>query len=145
MRRNWIQFNTRGPRACRQARCLLLAQLASLSFVRSVLAPALCVCCVLCVCVCVHPEKLEPLLESGHDLAVTHRASERAERRQQQQPRLCKTSGSLTSLCRSLEAGLLAGLLAVCHSFYRDCLLFRLGMAQCRTLPEPGSPAAYSK
>lgn len=70
-----------------------------------------------------HPEKLEPLLESGHDLAVTHTERERAEGRQQQQPRLCKTSGSLTCLCRSLEAGLLA----VCLSFCRDCLPYRLG------------------
>lgn len=109
MRRNWIQFNTRGPRACRQAHCRLLACLASL---RHPIICQICVCVLLvpacmCVCVCLRActwlEKPEPLLESGHDLAVTHRNRERrgrktGERRQQQQqqqkPRRWKTSWS---------------------------------------------------
>ena len=36
----------------------------------------------MCVCVRAHPEKLEPLLESGHDLAVTHRERERESERE---------------------------------------------------------------
>lgn len=92
MRRNWIQFNTRGPRACRQAHCLLLARLASPTYHLS----DLCLCApgaslslslsfYVCVFVplrtCTWLEKPEPLLESGHDLAVTHGNGERERER----------------------------------------------------------------
>ncbi len=56
MRRNWIQFNTRGPRACRQAHCLPLARLASPPYHLSDLclcAPGACVCVSVCACLCV--------------------------------------------------------------------------------------------
>lgn len=82
----------------------------------------------MCARVCVCAEKPEPLLEFGHDLAVTHRERERGQ--QQQQPRLCKTSGSLTSLCRRLEAGLLA----VCHGVHRG-RVYCTDQARCHVEP----------
>lgn len=91
MRRNWIQFNTRGPRACRQARCLLLARLAPPPYHLSDLclcAPGDCVRALarVCACVCVWLKKPEPLLESGHDLAVTHGNSKRRSGERERPP-----------------------------------------------------------
>lgn len=75
-------------------------RLATLSFVRSVF-----VCSWwLRACACTWLEKPEPLLESGHDLAVTHGNRDgggrerEAGRRQQQQPRRRKTSAGLRHL-----------------------------------------------
>ena len=135
MRRNWIQFNTRGPRACRQAHCLLLARLASPPYHLSDLclcAPGGCDCvcvCVcerarLCSCACEWLEKPEPLLEFGHDLAVTHRNRERRRKREataaaqtlegkkRKKERKKKTSES----CDTSERERAAGLKAVCRS-----------------------------
>lgn len=55
----------------------------------------------MCLRTCMWLEKLEPLLESGHDLAVTHRERKRGERRErrQQQPKTLaeKQAGAVAS------------------------------------------------
>lgn len=120
MRRNWIQFNTRGPRACQQAHCLLLARLASPPYHLSdqcLCAPGAFVCVCVCVCACVWLEKPEQLLESGHDLAVTHRnreerrSGERGERRQRSSRRWKTSWSSVTS---EPKGGRQAVLMGVC-------------------------------
>ena len=132
MRRNWIQFNTRGPRACRQAHCLLLARLASPPYHLSDLclcAPGCCVCVsgarALCSRACEWLEKPEPLLEFGHDLAVTHRNRERGRKREataaaqtlEEKKKKKKERKKKTSeRCDTSERERAAGLKAVCRS-----------------------------
>lgn len=132
----------------------------------------ICVCArPLCVCACVRAlrpctwlEKPEPLLESGHDLAVTHGDGEagwrrrrrmkggRARRRQQQQHGLLKNKRKLRVTSERASERASARRADPPRSFQRAHYRARRAHGRARgapplllLLPKLSSPTAYSK